>query len=149
MQRIIFKPPSLLKVRLMSLKYRTIIQFSFQISIANRLLHGFIKLFHPLSQRSAANRRRRSSPSASCHLSEAERRKRLLLQANSCWCPFSNKSVKSKREDEPRTCLTFLYGLTIGAVKAFHLSSSAGKIRELGLITSTGTVYLYFSSNQN
>lgn len=35
--------------------------------------------------------------------------------------------VKSKREDESRTRLTFLYGLTIGAVKAFHLSSSGEK----------------------
>lgn len=64
------------------------------------------------------------------------------------WKDFSDKLL-AWREEEPCRHSTFLYSQTIGAVEAFHLSSSCWKIRPFGLITSTSTVYLYFSSNQN
>lgn len=51
------------------------------------------------------------------------------------------------RERERALCryLTFLYSLTIGALKAFHLWRSCGKIRELGLI-SLPVQYIYISA---
>lgn len=52
-----------------------------------------------------------------------------------------------RRERERALCrhLTFLYSLTIGALKAFHLWRSCGKIRELGLI-SLPVQYIYISA---
>lgn len=77
-----------------------------------------------------------------------------LLASWNLWLPFRSwkdfsDELLAWREEETRRHSTFLYSLTIGVVEAFHLSSSCWKIRPLGLITSTSTVYLYFSSNQN
>lgn len=77
-----------------------------------------------------------------------------LLVFRNLWLPFRSwKDFTGKllvwREDETCRHSTFLYSLTIGAVEAFHLSSSCWNIRPLGLITRSSTVYLYFSSNQN
>lgn len=56
-------------------------------------------------------------------------------------------ALRREREGAMQT-FNLLYSLTIEALKAFHLWSSCEKIRELGLISSAGSVYLYFSSNQ-
>lgn len=66
-------------------------------------------------------------------------------KANGCWFPLSNSSLWRRRERALCTRLTFLCSLTIGALKAFHLWSFCGKIRELGLI-SLPVQYIYISA---
>lgn len=66
-------------------------------------------------------------------------------QANSCWCPLSNSSLRRERERALGRHLTFLYSLTIGVVKAFHLWSSCGKSGSLDSLRLP-VQYIYISA---
>lgn len=56
-----------------------------------------------------------------------KRENSLLLQGKQLLVSFIKQLFEEKRERELCRHLTFLYSLTIGAVKAFHLWSSCGK----------------------